>query len=310
VVNRRAWFWLVVLGAIWGASYMFIKIGIRDLSPGMVAWSRIALGAIVLVAFAHARGALRGFGGHWRLLTIVGAVQVAGPLLLISAGEEEISSSLAGILVTAAPLFTAVLAIWFDHEERSHGSRLVGILLGLVGVALLLGVDLGGSGNELLGGLAVVLAALGYAVGGLVVKQGFADAPRLGVAAWVMVASTVLLLPALVIGFPSTAPGLGPAAAVVVLGVLGTGIAFAIFYDLIATVGPARAFIVTYLAPGFAVVYGATLLDEAITAATIAGLILILAGSYLAAEGRLPLQRRVQPRDAAEPEPRMAESNL
>jgi drug/metabolite transporter (DMT)-like permease len=287
-VDRRSWTLLLVLGAIWGSSYMFIKIAVDDLSPAMVAWSRILLAAFVLCGLAAARGVLRGMGDRAPVLALVGAVQVAGPFLLISAGEEEISSSLAGILVTSAPLFTALLAIWVDHEERSHGLRLGGVLLGAVGVAVLLGVDLGGSGNELLGGLAVVLAGFGYAVGGLLVKHRLADVPPIGVAAWVMVASTALLAPAAALTTPADAPGAGPIAAVVVLGVLGTGIAFAIFYDLIGRVGPARAFVVTYLAPGFAVVYGATLLDETITAATIAGLLLILAGSWLAAEGRLP----------------------
>jgi drug/metabolite transporter (DMT)-like permease len=290
-MDRRSWSMLLVLGAIWGASYMFIKIGVRDMSPAMVAWARIALAAAVLIPFAAAAGALRGISGRVGVLTLVGAVQVAGPFVLIAAGEEEISSSLAGILVASAPLFTAVLAIWVDHEERSQGLRLVGILLGLVGVAVLLGVDLGGTTGELLGGLAVVLASLGYAIGGFVVKHRLSDAQPIGVAAAVMVPSTVMLAPVALITAPGDTPGAGPIAAVATLGVLGTGVAFAIFYSLMARVGPARAFIVTYVAPGFAVAYGAVLLDEAITAATIAGLALILGGSWLAAEGRLPWRR-------------------
>jgi drug/metabolite transporter (DMT)-like permease len=287
-MDRRAWSMLLVLGAIWGASYMFIKIGVRDMSPAMVAWTRIALAAAVLIPFAAAAGALRGLSGRLGVLTLVGAVQVAGPFLLISAGEEEISSSLAGILVASAPLFTALLAIWIDHEERSQGLRLVGILLGVVGVAVLLGVDLGGTTGELLGGFAVVLASLGYAIGGFLIKHRLSDTQPIGVAAAVMVPSTIVLAPVALFTAPGDVPGAGPIAAVAALGVLGTGVAFAIFYSLMARVGPARAFIVTYLAPGFAVVYGAVLLDEAITAATIAGLGLILAGSWLAAEGRLP----------------------
>jgi drug/metabolite transporter (DMT)-like permease len=287
-MGSRAWSLLLVLSAIWGASYLFIKIGVRDLSPGMVAWVRVALGAAVLTALAGARGALGGLRNRVGTLALVGAVQVSGPFLLIGAGEEEISSSLAGILVASAPLWTAVLAVWVDHDERSQGLRLGGVLLGLVGVALLLGVDLGGSGSELLGGLAVVLASLGYAIGGFLVKHRLGGAPPIGVAAWVLVASTIVLAPVALLTAPADAPGAGPIAAVAALGIVGTGVAFAIFYDLIATVGPARAFIVTYLAPGFAVVYGVALLDEHITVATIAGLVLILAGSYLAAEGRLP----------------------
>jgi drug/metabolite transporter (DMT)-like permease len=299
-VGRRAWTLLLSLGAIWGASYMLIKIGLREISPGMLSWARIALAAGVLAALAGARGALVGFRGQAGTLTLVAAVQVAAPFLLISAGEQEISSSLAGILVTSAPLFTALLAIRFDQEERSRGLRMVGIMVGVAGVALLLGVDLGGGGERLLGGLAVLLAGLGYAVGGFVVKHRLAGRPPIGVAAWVMVASTALMAPAAAVGLPAEVPSIGPVAAVVALGVVGTGVAFAIFYELIATVGPARAFIVTYLAPGFAVVYGATLLDERITLATLAGLAAILAGSWLAAEGRLSFRRPASTGDRVE----------
>jgi drug/metabolite transporter (DMT)-like permease len=291
-MDRRAWTLLLSLGAIWGASYLLIKIGLRDLSPGMVAFVRVALAAIVLLGLAGARNALGGFGPAAGWVFLIALAQVSAPFVLIAAGEQEISSSLAGILVSSAPLFTALLAIRVDQAERAEGLRLVGIVLGVLGVGLLLGVDLSGSGDELLGGLAVLLAGLGYAIGGLLAKHKLADQPPIGVAAWVLTAGAVLLVPAAVIGFPDSTPALGPVAAVATLGVVGTGIAFAIFYELIATVGPARTFIVTYLAPAFAVVYGVTLLDEEVTVTTLVGLALILAGSYLAAEGRNPLRRR------------------
>jgi drug/metabolite transporter (DMT)-like permease len=292
-MDRRSWLLLLALGAIWGASYLFIKIGLRDLSPSMVAFLRIALAALVLLPFAASRGALSGVRSKVPWLALLGAVQVAGPFVLISAGEEEIPSSLAGILVASAPLFTAVLAVWVDHQERSQGLRLGGVLIGFGGVALLLGLDLGGSGPALLGGLAVVLASLGYAIGGFIVKHRLAGLAPLGMSAAVMAVSTIFLLPPALLTAPEAAPALGPAAAVLALGVLGTGIAFVIFYGLIASVGPARAFLVTYLAPGFAVVYGALLLSERVTVATWAGLALILSGSWLAAEGRLPWRPRV-----------------
>jgi drug/metabolite transporter (DMT)-like permease len=292
-MDRRSWLLLLLLGAIWGASYMFIAIGLRDLSPWMVAFVRVALAALVLLPFAWRQGALSRIGGLTGWLAAVGAIQVAGPFVLIGAGEEEISSGLAGILVAAAPLFTALLAIWIDHEERSSGLRLVGIGVGLAGVALLLGVDLGGGGAELVGGLMVVLAALGYAIGGFLVKHRLTGVAPVGMSAAVMTASALFLLPPALLSAPEATPGLGPLAAVAVLGVLGTGIAFVIFYGLIASIGPARAFLVTYIAPGFAVVYGATLLAEEVTVATLVGLALILSGSWLAAEGRLPWRPRV-----------------
>jgi drug/metabolite transporter (DMT)-like permease len=290
-VDRRSWLLLLLLASIWGASYMLIKIGLRDLSAPMIACVRIALAALVLVPLAASRHALGAVRDRIGTIVILAAVQVAGPFLLIALGELEISSALAGILVATAPIFTAVLAIWVDHEERSEGVRLVGIVLGIAGVVALFGVDLSGSGSALLGGLAVVLAGLGYAVGGFLVKHRFAGSEPIGVAAWVMVASTILLAPAAAITAPASTPALGPVAAVAALGVVGTGVAFAIFYTLIRQVGPARSFIVAYLAPGFAVVYGATLLGEQLTAATLGGLALILAGSWLAVEGSMPWRR-------------------
>ncbi len=267
---------------------MLIKIGLRDLSPEMVAFARIALAAAVLMPIAAAQGALSGLRGRLGVIALVGAVQVAGPFLLIPLGEQHITSALAGILVATTPIFTALLAIRIDHEERSEGLRLLGVAIGLAGVVLLFGLDLGGSTAALFGGLAVVLASVGYSVGGFVVKHRLSDARPLGVVAWVMTASAVLLLIPAVATAPASAPGLGPLAAVAALGVFGTGAAFVIFYLLIGTVGPARTMIVSYVAPGFAVVYGATLLGEAISAATIAGLALIVGGSWLAAAGVVP----------------------
>jgi drug/metabolite transporter (DMT)-like permease len=310
-MDRRYWLLLLTLGAIWGASYLFIKIGLRDMSPSMVAFVRVALAALVLLPIAFAQGALSGLGDRLGALALVGAIQVAGPFVLIGAGEQDISSGLAGILVAAAPLFTALLAIWVDHEERSTGLRLVGIGVGLGGVALLLGVDLGDSSAQLVGGLMVVLAALGYAIGGFLVKHRLVGVAPVGMSAAVMVASSLFLLPPAVLTAPGSVPDLGPIAAVAALGVVGTGIAFVIFYGLISSYGPARAFLVTYIAPAFAVVYGAALLSEEVTAATLGGLALILMGSWLAAEGRLPWQPRepdeeeqLTPTEPVQPVPR------
>ncbi|CAN5565812.1 DMT family transporter [soil metagenome] len=295
-MDRRSWTWLLVLGAIWGASYLFIEIGLRDMGPGVVAWMRVALGAAVLIPVAASQGALSGVRSRAGWLIVVGTIQVAGPFVLIAQGQEEITSSLAGILVASAPLFTALLAFGLDPAERSSGLRLVGVLVGFGGVAVLLGLDLSGDGAALLGGLLVVLASLGYAIGGFVVKNKLTGIAPLGMSATVLAVSTVALLPAAIATAPDSTPGVGPLAAVAALGVIGTGAAFVIFYWLISTVGPARAFIVTYIAPAFAVVYGATLLDETIDPETIAGLALILSGCWLAAEGRLP---GFSPRDRA-----------
>ncbi len=287
-MDRRSWTWLLILGAIWGASYMFIEIGLRDMGPAVIACARVALAAALLLPVAAMHGAFAGVRSRMGWLIVVGTVQVAAPFVLIGQGQEEITSSLAGILVASAPLFTALLAVRLDQEERSRGLRLVGVIVGFLGVAVLLGLDLGGDGAALLGGLMVVLASLGYAIGGLIVKTRLTGIAPLGMSATVMAVSTVVLLPLALLTAPDSVPGIGPVAAILTLGVIGTGAAFVILFWLISTAGPARAWIVTYIAPAFAVVYGATLLDESIEPATVAGLVLILSGSWLSAEGRLP----------------------
>jgi drug/metabolite transporter (DMT)-like permease len=290
-VSRRHWLLTGLLASFWGASYLFIKIGLRDLSPAMIVFARTALAALVLLGVASRLGALRGVRSRLGSVAVLALIQVAGPFLLITAGERHISSSLTGILVASAPIFTALLAIWVDQQERSHGLSLVGVIAGMVGVTVLLGVDAGGGTAALVGGLMVVLAGFGYAVGGFYLKRRLADLRPAGVGAATMAVSALVTLP---FGLASAPHSLhaGPAAAVAALGVVGTGIAFWIFYTLISTVGPAKASIVAYIAPGFAVVYGVTLLGESFTLGTAAGLALIVGGSWLAAEGRLPRRRR------------------
>jgi drug/metabolite transporter (DMT)-like permease len=284
-VDRRSWTLLLGLSAIWGASYLLIKIALRDLSPEMVAFTRIALAAALLLAVAAARGALAPLRGRLGWVAGLGAIQVAGPFLLIAAGEQSISSSLAGILVATTPIFTALLALRLDREERSQGTRLAGVAIGIAGVVAIFGLDLSGSSDAVLGGLAVVLASLGYSIGGFILKAKLADAPPIGVVAGVMASSTLLLAVPAGITLPDAAPTAGPLAAVVALGLFGTGLAFVMFYALIAKVGPAKTMLVSYVAPGFAVIYGAAFLLEAITPGKVLGLAAVLLGSWLGAGG-------------------------
>jgi drug/metabolite transporter (DMT)-like permease len=260
----------------------------------MVVFLRTTLAALVLLPFALRLQALAGLRERLGALIVLALVQVAAPFMLISAGEEEISSSLAGILVASAPIFTALLAVWVDKEERSHGLALAGLVIGMAGVALLLGVDTGGGTAALVGGVMVVAASFGYAVGGLWLKRSLTGPQPIGLVTATMALSALMTLPAAALTAPASFPGLEAVAAVTTLGVVGTGISFVLFYDLIATIGPGKTSLVAYVAPGFSVIYGVTLLDESFTAATAAGLLLILGGSWLAAEGRVPWRRRSQ----------------
>ena len=180
---------------------------------------------------------------------------------------------------------------WFtESEQQSLRGKTVAIA-GMGGVVVLLGVDAGGGTWALVGGLMVLLAGLGYAAGGFYLKRRLADLEPAGVGAATMAISTLVTLPLALANAPDAMPGAGAIAAVGALGVVGTGIAFWIFYTLISMVGPAKASIVAYIAPAFAVIYGVTLLGESFTLGTAAGLVLIVGGSWLAGDGRLPRRR-------------------
>jgi drug/metabolite transporter (DMT)-like permease len=280
---------MVIAAALWGASYMFIKVALDDgVSEGTIIFVRTLLGAAVLIPLALRAGALQPLieRGWWNV--VLAGLQVIVPFGLITWGENKVPSALAGILVASSPLFIALLATRFDDAERARGWRLVGVLLGMAGVVLLFGVDLSGDTDTIVGGLMILGAALSYATAALVMKRRFTGVPSVGVAASTITLSAVAYLPLAAATWPSSTPGLDTIGSLIVLGAGGTGIAFLLYYALIAEFGPARAAVIAYIAPAFAVVYGVTLLDERLTLGTVAGLLLILAGSWLAAQGGMP----------------------
>src|SRR5215218_3686133 len=216
-MTRRSWLMMGGAAAVWGASYMFIKVALDDFSEGAIVCIRTALGAGVLLVLARRWGALAPLRGRWHLVGAIGCVQVVIPFLLITFGENHIDSQLAGILVSAAPIFTALLALAFDHDERSQGWAAVGIVVGMLGVVLLFGLDLSGSGDEVIGGLMVLLASLGYAIGAMLHKHKLPGAPPVGIASGQMAVAAVLTLPLCLAYLPEHAPSLKATGALVLL---------------------------------------------------------------------------------------------
>jgi drug/metabolite transporter (DMT)-like permease len=283
---------LLALSALWGASYLFIKIAVEDgMSPATIVCVRTALAAIVLLPLALRRDAFAGLRALLPLLVLLAVVQVAAPFVLISAGEKHVSSGLAGVLVASTPIFTAILAPFVDRSQVSHGTALVGVIIGIVGVGLVLGVDLGDASAQLGGGVMITVASLGYAIGVFMVRSYFKPIKPIGLVTCTMGISALLTLPFAIATAPDHFPSAGATAALVVLGVGGSGIAFILFYALIADVGPAKTVLVGYIAPGFAVFYGVAFQDETLTVTTVLGLILIVGGSWLA--GRAPKPRQM-----------------
>ncbi|HVX34188.1 MAG TPA: DMT family transporter [Solirubrobacterales bacterium] len=298
-MSRRAWGAFAAVSVLWGLPYLFIKIADDDGMPPLdLAWARIALGAAVLIAVAWRAGTLASLRGRLPWLLALAVAEIAVPFPLIAAGETRVASSTAAIVIATTPLLIALLSLRFEPSERVGGARLLGLLVGLAGVAFLVGVDVSGDGGELLGVGAVLIAACGYATGPLILKRELADVdPTAMMGACLTIAAVLLLIPA-AISLPRSAPTAGAFAAVLVLGLFCTALALVLMAILIGDAGPSRASVITYVNPVIALALGVVFLGEEPGAGALLGLVLILAGSWLATAGPRPPARSA-PRGSA-----------
>jgi drug/metabolite transporter (DMT)-like permease len=287
-MRPRAWAAFAAVSVIWGVPYFLIKIAVAEVSPLFLAWVRFAIAAAILIPLAWRSGALRGLRARWRAVLAFALVETTGPFVLIPVGERWLSSSLAAILIAAVPLTVALLAIRFAPEERPTGVRLAGLLVGLAGVIALLGIDVAGRPLELLGAACLLGATLGYAGGPLIVKAKLGDLHPLGPVAASLAINTVVLLPPALVTWPARLPSAATVMALLALGVVCTAAGLALFFYLVTEAGPSRATVITYVNPAVAVALGVLVLGERIGAVSVAGLLLILAGSWLSTGGRLP----------------------
>jgi drug/metabolite transporter (DMT)-like permease len=288
-MTRRGWLLFISMSVIWGIPYLFIKIAVRELDPTVVVFARVGIAAAVLLPVAVQRGVLRQLREHWLVVAALACVQIVGPFLLISYGEQHITSSLTSLLIAADPLFVVLFALRFDPSERASGLRLVGLLIGIVGVVVLLGLDVGGDEQRLLGAVLVLLAAAGYAISALLIKRPtIAVLPTLGVVTVMCITATIVLLPLTLTRLPSKAPSPEVIASLLVLGLICTALAYLLFFALVAEVGASRGTVITYVNPAVAVLLGVILLGEPLDAAIIVGFLLIIVGSWLSTGGTLP----------------------
>jgi drug/metabolite transporter (DMT)-like permease len=287
-MSARAWATFAAVSVLWGIPYLFIKLAVDEMSPGFVAWSRIAIGAAILVPLAWRMGAFSGLRERFWWVVGYAACEITVPFTLISVGETKIASSLTSILIATMPLMVALLALRFAPDERPNRTRLTGLVIGLGGVVALLGIDVGGHPEELVGAACVLVATLGYATAPIIVTRRLSERHPLGPVSAALVIGTIALAPLAILTAPTTTPSAGAIASIVVLGVGCTALGLVLFFVLITDAGPSRASVITYINPVVAVALGVTLLDERLGAAAVAGLLLILAGSWLATGGTLP----------------------
>ncbi|QXG75155.1 DMT family transporter [Modestobacter sp. L9-4] len=281
-MSRRGWVLFVALSVIWGVPYLLIKVAVGEFSPVVVVFGRCVIGAALLLPWTLARGRLGpALRAHWRALLLFTVLEMTAPWLLLSWAETELSSSLTGLLVAGVPFVAALTARLAGEEERLSPVRLVGMAVGVVGIAVLLGLDVGGAQLGPL--LAVALVVVGYATAPMVISRRLSDVPGVTASAFALVATAVVYAPFAVprLGAAVHAPA-GAWAALVVLGVVCTAAALALFFALIREAGPQRALVITFVNPAVAVGLGVLLLDEPFTLGLAVGLPLVLLGCVLA----------------------------
>ena len=278
-MTRRGWLLFAVMCVVWGVPYLLIKVAVAEISPAELVLARTTLGAAVLLPWAVRSGALAPALRAWRPLLLFAALEMAGPWFLLAHAERDLSSSLTGLLVAAVPLVAAVAGRAFGESDRLDRVRVAGLLVGLLGVALLLGLDVRGSDLPAVG--AVALTVIGYATGPLVVSRSLRDIPSQGVNAAALTVTAVLFLPFGVASYDGLPSG-RVILAVLGLGLVCTALALVLFFALIAEAGPHRALVITFVNPAVAVALGIALLGEAFTVGTAVGFPLVLLGCLLA----------------------------
>ncbi|GAA2608969.1 DMT family transporter [Paractinoplanes durhamensis] len=290
-MNRRAWLLFLLVAVLWGIPYFLIKLAIDDLSPVFVVAGRGLIAALVLLPVAAVRGTLGALRARLGVVSVLAVVHIIGPFLLITYGEQHITSSLTGLLIAVEPV---VIALLMSGTEPLTRVRTIGLVLGFAGVAVLVGLDVSGDRLGLLGAGMVLLAAVSYAVATMLVQRRAADVPPETLAGGTTAITAIVLAPFAIMTWPTEPVHAKAWTSLALLGVLCTAVALLAFYRLIALAGSTRAGLVTYLNPVVAVFLGVIFLNEPLRWSTGAGFALVIAGCWLST--------RPVPSRAAEPE--------
>ena len=281
----RAWLAFGALGIIWGIPYFFIKLAVQELSPFVVAWGRVALATLILLPIAWHRGALHSLGARKVAVLAFALAEFVIPFSAISIGERWIDSSVTGILIATVPLTIALISRFFGLHEPLGATRLAGLMLGLVGVAALVGLGTISGVNGWAGVGCMLLATLGYAVGPLIAQRHLSSVDSFGPVAASLMVSSAVLLPFAVYFFPSHLPSALALSSMAVLGTICTALAMLLLFYLISQAGASRASVITYINPAVATLLGVLVLHEHLGVGGVTAFALILLGSWLATRG-------------------------
>jgi drug/metabolite transporter (DMT)-like permease len=279
-MSRRGLILFLSLGLIWGLPYLLIKVSVEYLAPEVIIFLRVFLAAIILLPVVIKRGYLSQLRGYWKWVFVFAIVEIAFPFGALTFAEIKLSSSMTGLLIAAVPIVSAIIAWRLGIDDRITGARVLGLGIGILGVAALVGLDV--TGTELLSAALLIITVVGYALGPIIVSQKLSSAPALAAIAMAMVINSFIYAPLAFINRPTDSIPINVWLAVAVLGAVCTALAFMLFFSLVAEVGPSRTTVITYINPAVAVILGVLVLSEPITLGLVIGFPLILIGSFLA----------------------------
>lgn len=281
------------MSLIWGIPYLFIRIAVEEISPATLVFARTAIAAAILLPIALTRTDFRAALARWRWVVAFAAVEVGVPWVLLGSAEQHITSSLAGLLVAGVPLVATVIAVGTGGRDRIGSTGVVGLLIGLVGVAAIVGLNLGSSNAPAI--LEVGVVVVGYALGPAILARRLAGLSNVAVMAFSLSLCALVYAPVAALQRPATLPSAGAIVAVAVLGLVCTAAAFLLFSLLIEEIGPVRSTVITYLNPAVAALLGVSVLNESFTAGMAVGFGLVILGSVLATRptgARVPWRSR------------------
>jgi drug/metabolite transporter (DMT)-like permease len=281
-MSRRNWFLFFFVGFIWGIPYLLIKVAVEDLSPPVIVFARVAIGAAILIPIAMKRGSLMPAIKAWKYVIPYAIGEMIGPWFLITAAEQNMTSGLTGLLVATVPIWTTIIASMHGDKTVWHHKRLLGILVGFIGIVLVVGIESFSGRQSIVAIAMVIVASIGYAWAVTMVTTKIPHIEPISINGVAMVFTAIVYLPFALIYAPDKAPSMEALGSVLVLGLFPTAMAFILFFQLIKDIGTARGSLVTYLNTAFAVILGVIILREPFTLGIAIGLPLVLIGSYFA----------------------------
>jgi drug/metabolite transporter (DMT)-like permease len=279
-VSRRGLVLFALMAVIWGIPYLFIRIAVAEITPATLVLLRTAIAAAILLPIALLRVDLRPILARWPWVVAFTAIEIAIPWVMLGSAEQHLSSSLTGILIAGTPLVGTVFALVTGGADRFGRTAVVGLVIGILGVAAIVGADFGTSDTTAL--LQIVVVVIGYAVGPAILARRLGGLSSLGVMAVSLALCAVVFVPIALPQLPATMPSFNVVVAVLILATVCTAAAFMVFAALIDEIGPVRATVITYINPAVAAILGVLVLRETFTVAMAVGFALVLLGSAIA----------------------------